>query len=111
MRRRPPRSTRNDTLFPYTTLFRSADRAGRYHRRRSALGVRRQLVRGAADGRKAERTDRVHVVVRRQLLHAWPSVRTAEGRCRQVRKGQDRKSVGKGKRGSVREEPGGRWLM
>src|SRR3546814_16193973 len=23
MRRRPPRSTRNDTLFPYTTLFRS----------------------------------------------------------------------------------------
>src|SRR3546814_18141741 len=26
MRRRPPRSTRTDTLFPYTTLFRSADR-------------------------------------------------------------------------------------
>src|SRR3546814_9750904 len=25
MRRRPPRSTRTDTLFPYTTLFRSAD--------------------------------------------------------------------------------------
>src|SRR3546814_4389612 len=24
--RRPPRSTRTDTLFPYTTLFRSADR-------------------------------------------------------------------------------------
>src|SRR3546814_3737092 len=28
MIRRPPRSTRTDTLFPYTTLFRS-DRAGR----------------------------------------------------------------------------------
>src|SRR3546814_13636554 len=29
MRRRPPRSTRTDTLFPYTTLFRSDDkRAG-----------------------------------------------------------------------------------
>src|SRR3546814_19619722 len=28
MIRRPPRSTRTDTLFPYTTLFRSADRAG-----------------------------------------------------------------------------------
>src|SRR3546814_4407916 len=27
MRRRPPRSTRTDTLFPYTTLFRSRDRA------------------------------------------------------------------------------------
>src|SRR3546814_6986343 len=26
MRRRPPRSTRTDTLFPYTTLFRSAGR-------------------------------------------------------------------------------------
>src|SRR3546814_1576072 len=27
MSRRPPRSTRTDTLFPYTTLFRSADQA------------------------------------------------------------------------------------
>src|SRR3546814_1855560 len=29
MIRRPPRSTRTDTLFPYTTLFRSASRAPR----------------------------------------------------------------------------------
>src|SRR3546814_6344233 len=28
MIRRPPRSTRTDTLFPYTTLFRSATKAG-----------------------------------------------------------------------------------
>src|SRR3546814_18525840 len=28
MLRRPPRSTRTDTLFPYTTLFRSLDVAG-----------------------------------------------------------------------------------
>src|SRR3546814_9054209 len=28
MRRRPPRSTRTDTLFPYTTLFRSDRRLG-----------------------------------------------------------------------------------
>src|SRR3546814_4193514 len=28
MIRRPPRSTRTDTLFPYTTLFRSACRVG-----------------------------------------------------------------------------------
>src|SRR3546814_9752353 len=28
MRRRPPRSTRTDTLFPYTTLFRSSGLAG-----------------------------------------------------------------------------------
>src|SRR3546814_2568685 len=33
MRRRPPRSTRTDTLFPYTTLFRSShvDAAGVLH--------------------------------------------------------------------------------
>src|SRR3546814_1891595 len=29
MIRRPPRSTRTDTLFPYTTLFRSPDRLAR----------------------------------------------------------------------------------
>src|SRR3546814_1651985 len=29
MIRRPPRSTRTDTLFPYTTLFRSIDQPGR----------------------------------------------------------------------------------
>src|SRR3546814_5380357 len=29
MIRRPPRSTRTDTLFPYTTLFRSADKRTR----------------------------------------------------------------------------------
>src|SRR3546814_4882910 len=37
MIRRPPRSTRTDTLFPYTTLFRSLQAA--------------QVVAGAADGR------------------------------------------------------------
>src|SRR3546814_4217318 len=31
MIRRPPRSTRTDTLFPYTTLFRSPWRAPRLH--------------------------------------------------------------------------------
>src|SRR3546814_14925498 len=42
---RPPRSTRTDTLFPYTTLFRSGTEdhpAGRLH-------AREELV-GAADG-------------------------------------------------------------
>src|SRR3546814_15352615 len=34
MVRRPPRSTRTDTLFPYTTLFRSSEHA----RRRAAAG-------------------------------------------------------------------------
>src|SRR3546814_11749248 len=31
MIRRPPRSTRTDTLFPYTTLFRSQGRTARYN--------------------------------------------------------------------------------
>src|SRR3546814_13659977 len=30
MIRRPPRSTRTDTLFPYTTLFRSVDLVGHF---------------------------------------------------------------------------------
>src|SRR3546814_3646075 len=40
MIRRPPRSTRTDTLFPYTTLFRS-NLAGRWHRC-NRLGCRRR---------------------------------------------------------------------
>src|SRR3546814_7332646 len=40
MIRRPPRSTRTDTLFPYTTLFRSPQ-----------LGPGRERVRGQAGGR------------------------------------------------------------
>src|SRR3546814_10305322 len=38
MKPRPPRSTRTDTLFPYTTLFRSPDRRQRPPARRSADG-------------------------------------------------------------------------
>src|SRR3546814_3104869 len=45
MIRRPPRSTRTDTLFPYTTLFRSRDipapRTAPPRRRRSILRQRR----------------------------------------------------------------------
>src|SRR3546814_1019332 len=57
MIRRPPRSTRTDTLFPYTTLFRSLiDRRGRHggnlaaaigrvdhRRRRRVIGHRRRI--------------------------------------------------------------------
>src|SRR3546814_12613716 len=42
MIRRPPRSTRTDTLFPYTTLF------------RSSLGSARREVVGEADGGEGE---------------------------------------------------------
>src|SRR3546814_1105774 len=43
MIRRPPRSTRTDTLFPYTTLFRS-------FRLRVRLPPPRARIRGRADG-------------------------------------------------------------
>src|SRR3546814_11382263 len=39
MIRRPPRSTRTDTLFPYTTLFRHPAAAGVLRRHRAADGV------------------------------------------------------------------------
>src|SRR3546814_4595659 len=42
MIRRPPRSTRTDTLFPYTTLFRSACASGR-PRARHPRSFRRYL--------------------------------------------------------------------
>src|SRR3546814_2948653 len=42
MIRRPPRSTRTDTLFPYTTLFRS-HRAGAVHRAEPGLRAGRRL--------------------------------------------------------------------
>src|SRR3546814_5680086 len=51
MIRRPPRSTRTDTLFPYTTLFRSHDESVRSARRssRGSQGA------GAPGGRLAAR--------------------------------------------------------
>src|SRR3546814_5915974 len=52
MRRRPPRSTRTDTLFPYTTLFRSravlerdAPLPARRAPRRSRIGMKVRLAR------------------------------------------------------------------
>src|SRR3546814_5177734 len=51
MIRRPPRSTRTDTLFPYTTLFRSGCR------RAGSLGLGAALA-GAAAGGAAHALDR-----------------------------------------------------
>src|SRR3546814_3478613 len=52
MIRRPPRSTRTDTLFPYTTLFRSRrrceDRGGRGGRQEQPIGLAR--LRAEAEG-------------------------------------------------------------
>src|SRR3546814_5722583 len=56
MIRRPPRSTRTDTLFPYTTLFRSLSRCQRFDLRRIDAAVLTGLFEKvcAAEGVEAE---------------------------------------------------------
>src|SRR3546814_18309888 len=74
MIRRPPISTRTDTLFPYTTLFRSRTFAGRRHRtvdRAPAVPpVRLGGPRGA--GRGARRGGDADVPGLRRRV-SWPS--------------------------------------
>src|SRR3546814_6131041 len=54
MVRRPPRSTRTDTLFPYTTLFRArADRSRHLREGRSQIAAARHLGLSAPDPRNA----------------------------------------------------------
>src|SRR3546814_11765471 len=60
MIRRPPRSTRTDTLFPYTTLFRSGRRGGQCPppgRWGASAGQRRGLV-GSPEGMDHRRPHR-----------------------------------------------------
>src|SRR3546814_8248221 len=79
MIRRPPRSTRTDTLFPYTTLFRSGQegRGGRRGSRRGGAraararrGGRRRgggelhLPRGHGGGRSEEHTSELQSLMR-----------------------------------------------
>src|SRR3546814_7961371 len=70
MIRRPPRSTRTDTLFPYTTLFRSGrgrlvadlarlhDHRGRDHARGVAVGDAPPQHQYDADAARADQSDR-----------------------------------------------------
>src|SRR3546814_16869313 len=61
MIRRPPRSTRTDTLFPYTTLFRSAGKPVRHPARLAVPGPRDvdddRLSRGARHRRRVYEGD------------------------------------------------------
>src|SRR3546814_13921666 len=61
MIRRPPRSTRTDTLFPYTTLFRSHDKA---------IAGRAVAVVGVGEFSVA-RIDHRHGAVLRQRRKVW----------------------------------------
>src|SRR3546814_13209321 len=77
MSRRPPRSTRTDTLFPYTTLFRSVrrrDHPERRHGRRTGI-ERRLRHHGRQDGAlrlSAGGTGRAKRVRDRGLRRALP---------------------------------------
>src|SRR3546814_14423904 len=70
MIRRPPRSTRTDTLFPYTTLFRSAE--GAYE---NVSEYVRDLIR-----RDKERLKPSSLVASRQSLRRHSMRRRAAGR-------------------------------
>src|SRR3546814_5766706 len=75
MRRRPPRSTRTDTLFPYTTLFRSDDeqRLGRIQVARGLDEI------GAVDvGDEAEAHVAPAVVAQRLVGHHRAEVGAAD---------------------------------
>src|SRR3546814_15928819 len=71
MIRRPPRSTLTDTLFPYTTLFRSAFRVGRRVDVRAADRV--------PDLRAGGGSGLVHIIsfARRERLHRYQPIRAS----------------------------------
>src|SRR3546814_21194490 len=81
MLRRPPRSTRTDTLFPYTTLFRSnqssegrvAEQAGEI----KATLIKRRERRQLAQGRSAEAA--AYIEVREDFEHRpWTKCRAQQ---------------------------------
>src|SRR3546814_16257720 len=119
MIRRPPRSTRTDTLFPYTTLFRSG--GGRHRAPRSAR-VERRTGRPSAAGRLSQ-PDGVGsrcVFHRRRDFRdqrqddSPPPACVRRGRKRGLGKykgGRDRKSVVEGKSVAISDDTGGSGII
>src|SRR3546814_11248870 len=93
MIRRPPRSTRTDTLFPYTTLFRSQARRldGALHHQQQAVRLERlldEVVGAQLDGVDggldvAVAGDHHHRRGRRFLLHGAEDLHAVERRVLQ----------------------------
>src|SRR3546814_417026 len=68
MIRRPPRSTRTDTLFPYTTLFRSGQKSGDLTDIRVDLRLNaHQIVPGGADLERPKRQIGGDLALRQRL--------------------------------------------
>src|SRR3546814_11110673 len=64
MIRRPPRSTRTDTLFPYTTLFRSDRRGGGVARGNEPHFARHMIAGRDDDPRSEEHTSELQSLMR-----------------------------------------------
>src|SRR3546814_2817705 len=84
MIRRPPRSTRTDTRFPYTTLFRSGDIE------RTGLGSQLAAERNQRGERRVDVANRQDLRVRKQQIRSHASSRPEvepSGRRRAARAG------------------------
>src|SRR3546814_293594 len=73
MIRRPPRSTRTDTLFPYTTLFRSEARCGNH----------RMEGRVVTEGSRLADADLLDLVQRQTLKYFWDFAHPVSGLARE----------------------------
>src|SRR3546814_12556645 len=122
MLRRPPRSTRTDTLFPYTTLFRSVERIvfGAYYQSgQSCIGVQRIFAHAGVYERlrRKLKTAVAKLVMgdpRKEKTFVGPMIdedaaKRVESWIKAARK--DRKSVVEGKSVSVRVDLGGRRVI
>src|SRR3546814_7359485 len=89
MIRRPPRSTRTDTLFPYTTLFRSPGFSPGENRMRSPIVLGAFLALLTRAGVLAERADLPPVEKVAEALDSHPSVAAARSRVDAARADRD----------------------
>src|SRR3546814_17381265 len=70
MIRRPPRSTRTDTLFPYTTLFRSHQRAQRHNAAAITLVIAGDGVHMDVDGTRSDFSPWLVMITPPAALHS-----------------------------------------
>src|SRR3546814_14140065 len=118
MIRRPPRSTRTDTLFPYTTLFRSHRTPSSLLRARTSPTFYPSF--GSPNTHQLNRSSSLSTWLLKICLLLGRAARSSSLTTRTVRSGRsqrleighpnstDRKSVVEGQSGSVRVDLGGR---
>src|SRR3546814_14918781 len=115
MIRRPPRSTRTDTLLPYTTRVRSVQLSGKQCGDRECEGHRKSDVPHVKQRRMKDQADilqeRIQIPsVLRDREKSFEGLGGQQDEQQETGR-QDRKSVVEGQSVSVRVDPGGRRLM